>query len=395
MTAVPKTRTALEAHTQRLCERARRFEDDADPYLRGLVATEVYRNEPGLHVVRKRAEVTARTRETLQPVVLPEERIVGAAYRRFRVHPDVGDSDAWRIRVLYPDRHGYDPPWPLPDQVREQLEWWSGRDVGLWGRNAARSRNRWLSRYALAGPHGLADITNSLLAVQRLVYQERRLSLEELRDILRSDWEGHERLRQLVLNRLPRFGQDNPAINRLARQEAAHYARCFRGQSTGYGGRFWPMIFGVATSFMASRNPKTGATPGGRKAGEALAISLQPSPAGPRGAPSELLRCIGAIDCSDFPGGISNVQEFDPGPFTGKCGLDTLEELVRGYFGMGGIELSLNFVSVQKLGDAREHPDRHRNLTVRLFGLSAYFVDLSEQMQESIIERVAGVERGT
>lgn len=147
----------LDPCTHALCERARRFDDEADPYLRGLIATRVYRDHPDLPVVLKRAEVLARTVERIEPVILGEERIVGAAYRRFRVHPGVSDPDDWRIKVLHPERHGFDEQWPLPADAREELGWWRGREVGLWGRNTVRKRSGWLSRYGVASPHGLVQ----------------------------------------------------------------------------------------------------------------------------------------------------------------------------------------------------------------------------------------------
>jgi formate C-acetyltransferase len=241
---------------------------------------------------------------------------------------------------------------------------------------------------------GLADMVNSLYAVRRLVYEEKGLTLDDLRRILAADWEGYEALRRRVLNRFPRFGQDDEEVSRIAREEAAHYAACFEGRETFYGGPFWPMIFGVGTSFVQWKNPATGATPSGRRAGESLSMSLQPSPAGPRGGPTELFQCLVALDYGDFPGGISNVQELDPSLFTGEEGLDRLVDLVVTFFRLGGMEVSLNFVDEKKLRAAQADPDAHGQLTVRLFGLSAHFVDLSPDVQESIIERVAAASRG-
>jgi formate C-acetyltransferase len=251
---------------------------------------------------------------------------------------------------------------------------------------------------------GVADMVNSLYAVQRLVYEDRsnghrHLSLDELRRVLQADWEGgddrgsYEALRQYVLHRLPRFGQDDPEINRLTRLETAHYAACFEGHETTYGGRFMPMIFGVATSILYGRGPKTGATPSGRKRGEMLAQSLQPSSSGAQGCTTEILRACAAVDFYDYPGGTSNVQECDPSLVQGEKGLDRLTDLVRGFFGLGGMELSLNFLTEEQLRAAQHDPDRYRYLMVRVFGLSAQFVNLSPELQETVIERVAAASR--
>ncbi len=96
--------TVLEIHGGRV---RLGFEDDADPYLRGLVATAVYRDYSVWPVVRKRAEIIARTLERLEPAILPEERIVGPAYRRFQVHRGVSDEDTWRLHALCSKRRPF------------------------------------------------------------------------------------------------------------------------------------------------------------------------------------------------------------------------------------------------------------------------------------------------
>jgi formate C-acetyltransferase len=240
---------------------------------------------------------------------------------------------------------------------------------------------------------GIADIANSLCAVQRLVFEEGRLSLGDLRSVLRADWDGREALRQLVLNRLPRFGRDEEEVDALAREEADHYARCFEDLRTEYGGRFWPMIFGVGTSLIHWKGPRTGATASGRRRTDSLAMSLQPSPAGAQGSTTALLCSVAAVDFGRFPGGVSNVQELDPALFEGEAGLTRLVELIRGFFAMGGMEFAPNFISEDTLRAARAEPERFRHLTVRLFGLSSYFVSLSRDVQEQVIERVAAAGR--
>jgi formate C-acetyltransferase len=241
---------------------------------------------------------------------------------------------------------------------------------------------------------GVADITNSLIAVRRLVFEEERVDLEGLRSALRADWEGGESLRQYVLNQLPRYGQDNEEVHAVVRAEAAFFAQCFENERTLHGDRFLPMIFGVSTSFVTDKDPKTGATPSGRRAGQPLSMSLQPSLAGRQGSVTELLRAISAIDHRDFAGGVSDVQEIDGSLFAGPDGVERLESVIRAFFfEMGGMELSLNFLDEKQLREAQKDPDRHANLMVRLFGLSARFVALSPAMQELVIQRAAAASR--
>jgi len=237
--------------------------------------------------------------------------------------------------------------------------------------------------------YGIADVVNSLYAVQELVFEQKRVSLVALREILRADWEGHEPLRQRVLNGLPRYGQDDAELNAILRDEATFFARVFEPYRTFYGDRFWPMIFGVADGNAPRKWQRTGASPSGRRVGEPLANSLQPSLAGGRGCITELLRSVAAIDFGLFPGGIGNVQEISPALVEGEQGLEHLRALVETFFSMGGQEIGVNCLSEEKLRDAQRHPDRYGHLMIRLFGLSARFVSLTPELQEQVIRRAA------
>lgn len=257
------------------------------------------------------------------------------------------------------------------------------------GLDDGRDKTAGVPRYDLVGVtlSALADTVNSLYAVKHLVYDTGRLTLEELRDVLRNNWEGREDLRSYCLNGLPRFGSDHEEINALMREESAFFARSFEGKPTFFGGAFMPMIFGLHI-LSHNHNELTGATPSGRLAGTALASTLQPSAEGMRGGPTELLMSLTEVEGSRFPGGISNVQDFLPGFVSGEEGRKRLISLYKGYFARGGLELGVNFLTVEKLREAQEYPEKYPYLMVRLFGMSARFVNLSRELQESVIRRV-------
>lgn len=251
-------------------------------------------------------------------------------------------------------------------------------------------------KYDLVGVtmDGVADVANSLYAIDRLVFRENRLSLDELRSVLIDNWETHESLRAEVVHTFPRFGQDIAEVDSIAARVAEHYARRFDGRSTAYDGPFLPMIFGVTTGLLLGRGPKTGAGASGRRCGEVLSQSLQPSSTGRHGSPTEVLRSAAAVDNSAFPGGISNVQNFDPTLVQGEWGVRNIRNLIRGFFSLGGMELAMNFVSADQLREARERPDEYPYLMVRLFGMSARFVLLSPELQEEVIRRAEAAARG-
>ncbi|MBT4823463.1 MAG: hypothetical protein HON70_47615 [Lentisphaerae bacterium] len=236
----------------------------------------------------------------------------------------------------------------------------------------------------------IATTVNSLQALRTIVFERRQHSVAEFRQILLADWEGHEALRRQAIEQFPRFGQDDPSIATLTREEAAHYATCFEPHRTTYGGRFWPMIFGVSTGMQRGIWPKVGALPSGKLSRGPMAYSLQPEPSSPHGAITAVLNSCAAIDYLDYPGGTSNVQDCTADLFAGDNGLDRMVAVLRAYFDAGGMEVALNFLSEKTLREAQSNPERHRNLMVRLFGLSARFVELDDDLQEGIIDRARG-----
>jgi formate C-acetyltransferase len=249
---------------------------------------------------------------------------------------------------------------------------------------------------------GISDIVNALYSTKRLLNGRNPLSLHSVRKILQENWASKIKvtsengikipvhaLRQSILNRFPRYGQDNDEIIRIARDETDYFASCFEGKETYFGGNFWPMIFGVSTGLLYGKSPKTGALPSGRRTGEMLAMSLQPNVVGQQGCTTAILRSAAlAVDGLNYPGGISNVQECDPSLVVGEKGLDRLTSLIDGFFDLGGVELSMNFLNEDMLRAAQLDPENYRFLMVRVFGLSAQFVNLSPELQETVINRV-------
>ncbi|OQB14796.1 MAG: 4-hydroxyphenylacetate decarboxylase large subunit [Firmicutes bacterium ADurb.Bin193] len=242
---------------------------------------------------------------------------------------------------------------------------------------------------AVAKPMGsVADITNSLYAIKKLVYEDKKLGLSEFIDILKNNWENQEALRQYVINKLPRFGQDNPEVDSITKSETAFFASCLASRTPYYGDNYWPMLFSMDYNNSKGNN-NIGASPCGRKYDDPITSgTLQPSALGERGTITQLLNSACAIDFTDFPGGVSNVLEFDPSLFDGEEGLERLTTVIRGFFKKGGAELGLNFLNEETLRDAMDNPSKYGHLMVRLFGLSARFVTLSKEVQESVIARI-------
>ena len=144
------------AELLRLRDRVRAYEDEVEPWLRGVIATQVYRDHADWPVVRQKAEVIARSLEEIEPLTLPEDRILGIVYRRLRVHGGVGNYDQWRMAVKSPEFRGFREEWPVPEEVKQELRFWQTHPlIGRNGDNEAakccdavgRPRSNYLLHY--------------------------------------------------------------------------------------------------------------------------------------------------------------------------------------------------------------------------------------------------------
>ena len=124
----------LDHYTEVFRDRARRYEDDGDPYFRGVVATQVYRDHPDMPITLKKAEVMARTLESIEIKVIDESLLAGSIYRKLRVHNHVSDDEGWRRFALYPDLLQFDPDLPAPPHVKKLYEFWRAKGI-TWANN--------------------------------------------------------------------------------------------------------------------------------------------------------------------------------------------------------------------------------------------------------------------
>lgn len=232
---------------------------------------------------------------------------------------------------------------------------------------------------------GIADAVNSLYSMKKLE-QLGMSDINNITNMIKNNWTDHEYLQGYILHRISKYGQDDMEVNKITRKLTSHYSEILLSEKTAFGGVFHPMIFGVSEALKGHRGAKTGATPSGRAAMQPIPNSLQPQPGTITGI-TELLNSITAIDLKGYPGGISNVQELDPNLFDGEKGITILISILDAYFEKGGLEIALNFLDENTLRDAQVHPENYSFLMVRLFGMSARFINLDADVQRGIIER--------
>lgn len=232
---------------------------------------------------------------------------------------------------------------------------------------------------------GLADVADSLSAIDELVFRKKRLSIAEILDAVDSNYDGREDIRQLIVNKTPKYGINRVEADSWARIVSGIYTRSvFRHKSPRGGpylGGFWSMTthqgFGV----------RTPALPSGRKAGETLANGISSVNGRDRLGPTAAMASAAKIDSSLIGNGCALNMKINPDQIQGDEGNRLLRWLIMGYFDMGGCQVQFNIIDPAILIDAREHPEKYRDLVVRVSGYSAYFNDLTDAMKDELIDR--------
>jgi len=228
---------------------------------------------------------------------------------------------------------------------------------------------------------GLGTVVDSLQAIRRAVFEDKWLTLDELREALAANWVGHEPLRARLIG-LPKYGHDESEPDALAADLARSVGVAVREMPNERGERFQASMF-VYYAF-TSMGQVCRATPDGRCNGDFLTQGVSPGRLQPARSLTDTIRSLGRIDFTDFPGNaVLDVQI----PTGGAIPPEALVAAMRTFAGLGGPTLQFNCVSVEDMKDAQLHPDDHRDLMVRISGLSAIFVALDKGLQDEIISR--------
>lgn len=232
---------------------------------------------------------------------------------------------------------------------------------------------------------GLADAADSLAAIRHFVYETQELTMDELIHAIRTNFADQEPLRQ-KLRSYKKFGNDDPAVDEIAHQIYEHFFRYLLTKRTFRGGIYGG---GLSTfSRTADYGTHTGANANGRSFRDPLlADSIGAEPGCDKMGPTAALKSAAGYDQTLAKSGLVLNIKFGKELFSTRQGIDIFVNLVKTYFACGGQQLSVNVVSLQDLLDAKQNPDAHRDLIVRVGGFSAYFCDLEEGLQDNIIER--------
>lgn len=241
--------------------------------------------------------------------------------------------------------------------------------------------------YNVASPHigGLPDTVNSLYAIKKLVFEERKLSLQEFMEILQNNWEGEEILRQYVLNTYQYYGNDNDEVDSLAARLVDDFGKMCRELDGRCGYNFPAGIstFGRQLDWLPGRN----ASPHGRKKGEVLAGNMSPTPGTDKEGATAIIKSYCKADLRKMVTGAALDIKLLPSSVKGEDGLEAMISLIRGFAALGGFFMQLDVVEVETLREAQKRPDDYQTLSVRVSGWNARFVTLNEEWQNMIIEQ--------
>ena len=289
------------------------------------------------------------------------------------------------------------------------------------------------AKYNFTGPQGfgVANMADALYAVKKLVYDEKKYTLKEVKAALDANFSGdssginaedatvqiakkleesnielneeiikeiyknvkesnaggNPRYAQLLedINALPKFGNDNDEVDEFAREAAYVYTRPFDKYTNIREGKFQAGLYPVSAN--VPLGAQTGATPDGRLAYTPIADGVSPGAGRDVTGPTAAANSVSKIDHGIASNGTLYNMKFHPSALKGDEGLQNLVSLVRGYFDRKGMHVQFNVVSRETLEDAQKHPENYKNLVVRVAGYSALFTTLSRSLQDDIINR--------
>jgi formate C-acetyltransferase len=231
---------------------------------------------------------------------------------------------------------------------------------------------------------GSSDAADSLAAIKKLVFDEKKITMAELCDALEANFEGYEDIRKMC-QEVPKFGNDDDYVDEQKAWVIHQWATEFIKLKNLRGGHGSP-----GGSSMAGYIPGgkiVGALPSGRLAGEPLAPAGSPSTGADVNGVTAVLKSMGKVDGVEVHAGLSLTSRLDPAIFQSKDGIKRMADMTRAFVDQKIFHLQLNVVSSDTLKDAQKEPEKYRDLMVKVAGYNAYFTQLSRELQDSIIAR--------
>jgi len=236
-------------------------------------------------------------------------------------------------------------------------------------------------------PIGTVDLGNSLAAIKRLVFEEKRFTIKELKTALEADFEGDGYSEiGLLCQQAPKYGNDDDYADSTVERCYTVFAREHLKYRDSLGNIAHPESYTVTNH--NAMGLRCGALPSGRKAGLPFADATTSAYPGTdvKGPTALVKSATKVMDVGEWGSNHTNMK-FHPSVLAGLQGARNLLALIKTYCELGGKHIQFNCVSNETLRDAQLHPEKYRDLVVRVAGFSAYFIHLDKTVQDEIIKR--------
>lgn len=246
------------------------------------------------------------------------------------------------------------------------------------------------AKYNLSGIQMIqvANLADSLAAIKSLVYDGKMISKHELLEALKADFKGHEITQTMLLNKVPKYGNDVKWVDELGAKWAGYFRERMKDYTNYRGGPYHTGMYTVSAHVPMGEN--VGASPDGRNALTPLADGgMSPVYGRDMTGPTAVLKSVSRMkDSYTTNGGLLNMK-FLPEFFNSEAGMMKFENFLRAFVDLEIPHIQFNVVRCEDLLDAKVHPENHKSLTIRVAGYTAYFVELAGKLQDEIIERTA------
>lgn len=246
------------------------------------------------------------------------------------------------------------------------------------------------AKYNLSGIQMIqvANLADSFAAIKELVYDEQMISKHELLEALKADFKGYEITQTMLLNKVPKYGNDVKWVDDLGAKWAGYFRERMKNYTNYRGGPYHTGMYTVSAHVPMGEN--VGASPDGRNALTPLADGgMSPVYGRDMTGPTAVLKSVSRMkDSYTTNGGLLNMK-FLPELFKTEIGMMKFENFLRAFVDLEIPHIQFNVVRREDLLDAKIHPEKHKSLTIRVAGYTAYFVELAGKLQDEIIERTA------
>ncbi len=232
---------------------------------------------------------------------------------------------------------------------------------------------------------GTANTADSLMAVKKLLYDEKKIGAPELLQALKNNFAGAESLRKMLLTQAPKYGNDQPEVDALAALVANHFIDVMDRMKSPLNGRYFVHLFSFLINIEFGK--MVGATPDGRKVNEPLAYSLSAHQGRDVKGVTAMLNSLSRLPHDRAAGASAAIIDVDPVLVEGEAGIERLAQLIKTAIQMKVGQLQWNVVTVERLKKAQEDPEHYGNIAVRVAGYSQMFKLINRELQDHIIAR--------